>query len=138
MKELGFSQSKNDQCIYVYHLDATLIVAVYVDDIIIAGDSEAAIERFINDIGKRFKVKDMGKLHYFLGVKVVYVDGGKILLSQPTYTREILRRFGMENSKSIATPVDQGLRLMKATKNDQSVNQELYQSAVGKSSVSIH
>ena len=56
---------------------------------------------------------------------------GKISLCQPTYTREILRRFGMENSKSIATPVDQGSRLMKATENDQTVNQELYQSAVG-------
>ena len=63
MKEFGFSQSKNDPCIYVYRLDATLIVAVYVDDIIIAGDSETAIGHFINDIGKRFKVKDMGKLH---------------------------------------------------------------------------
>ena len=76
-------------------------------------------------------MKNMGKLHYFLGVKIVYPGSGKIWIGQPAYTAEVLKRFQMENSKPIATPIDTGTKLTKATEDSKLFNQELYQSAIG-------
>jgi len=42
---------------------------VYVDDIILAGKSQQAIAKVKADLGDCFQVKDMEKLHYFLGVQ---------------------------------------------------------------------
>ena len=76
-------------------------------------------------------MRDMGKLHYFLGVKIAYPGSGKIWIGQPAYTEEVLRRFQMENYKPTATPIDTGAKLTKATEDSKLFNQELYQSAIG-------
>ena len=68
----------------------------------------------------------MGKLHYFLGVKIAYPGSGKIWIGQPAYTVEVLKRFQMENSKPTATPIDIGAKLTKATEDSKLFNQELY------------
>ena len=73
----------------------------------------------------------MGKLHYFLGVKIAYPGSGKIWIGQPAYTAEVLKRFQMENSKPTATPIDTGAKLTKATEDRKLFNQELHQSAIG-------
>ena len=61
------------------------IVAVYVDDIILAGESSTRIPELIQKIAEKFKIKDMGKLHHFLGVKIVYLKKNKIWIGQQTY-----------------------------------------------------
>ena len=73
----------------------------------------------------------MGKLHYFLGVRIAYPGSGKIWIGQPAYTAEVLKRFQMENSKPTATPIDTGAKLTKATEDSKLFNQKLYQSAIG-------
>ena len=73
----------------------------------------------------------MGKLHYFLGVKIAYPGSGKIWIGQPAYTAEVLKRFQMENSKPTVTPIDTGGKLTKATEDSKLFNQELCQSAIG-------
>ena len=72
----------------------------------------------------------MRKLHYFLGVKIAYPGSGKILIGQPAYTAEILKRFQMENFKPTATPIDTDAKLTIATEDCKLFNQELYQSAI--------
>ena len=57
MKESGFKQSASDPCIYILNSDELLLVAVYVDDIIVAGSSEVLMQRFIDKIGERFKIR---------------------------------------------------------------------------------
>lgn len=44
---------------------------MYVDDIIVAGESEKLVDDFKRALGERFDVKDLGKLHYFLGMRIV-------------------------------------------------------------------
>ena len=91
------------------------IAAVYVDDIILASKSSTRIQEFIKSISESFDIKDMGKLHYFLGVKIAYPGSGKIWIRQPAYTAEVLKRFQMENSKPTATAIDNGAKLTKVT-----------------------
>ena len=72
LKLMGFKQSTSDPCICTSttESDGLFILAVYVDDILLAGKSQHKIAQVKADLGKRFQLKDMGELHYFLGVSV--------------------------------------------------------------------
>ena len=87
MKKMKYVQTKADPCIYVFKdKTETVIIAVYVDDILIAGTSNKKIAEVKAAIANRFEVKDMGELHYFLGVKIVRdSQAGTIWLGQPSY-----------------------------------------------------
>ena len=130
LKKMHFKQLENDPCIYTLTSGGEIfIVAVYVD-IILASTSSTRIQEFIKSISESFDIKDMGKLHYFLGVKIAYPESGKIWIGQPAYTAEVLKRFQMENSKPTPTPIDTGAKWTKATEDRKLFNQELYQSAI--------
>ena len=105
----------------------TVIIAVYVDDIIIAGKTEEIIQQYIKEIAEKFDVMDMGTLHHFLGIKITYADSGNIWIGQPMYMREVLKKFGMDESKPVATPVESRSKLVKTTDDDELVDTELYQ-----------
>ena len=54
-------------------------------------------------------MKDLGELNHFFGVKIVQNHGaGTVWIGQPTYTKAILQKFGLENCKPLTTPVDVG------------------------------
>ena len=132
LKKMGFKQSNYDPCIYMLNSGGEIVViAVYVDDIIIAGKTEEIVQQYIKKIAEKFDVTDMGTLHHFLGMKITYADSGDIWIGQPTYVRDVLKKFGMDDSKPVATPVESGNKLVKATDDDELVDTELYQSAVG-------
>jgi hypothetical protein len=71
-----------------------LIIFIYVDDLIFTGD-EQLIHSCKEDLAKEFEIKDMGLLHYFLGLEIWQRDG-EIFVSQGKYAREILGKFHME------------------------------------------
>jgi hypothetical protein len=56
-------------------------------------------------------MKDLGLIHYFLGLEV-WQRSGKIFLAQGKYTRDVLNRFGMMDCKSMSTPMITNLRKM--------------------------
>ena len=71
LKKMKFTQSSHDPCIYSRFSNGKIfIIAVYVDDIILAGDSEEDIAHAKESLSRRFDVEDMGRIHYFLGVKL--------------------------------------------------------------------
>ena len=51
-----------------------------------------------------FALKDLGDLHYFLGIEVKQIKDG-ILLTQEKYTTDILKRVGLEHCKPVSTPL---------------------------------
>ena len=71
-----------------------LIIFIYVDDLILTGD-EQLIHSCKEYLAKEFEMKDMGLLHYFLGLEIWQRDG-EIFVSQGKYVREILGKFHME------------------------------------------
>ncbi|GJS49217.1 putative reverse transcriptase domain-containing protein [Tanacetum coccineum] len=80
--ENGFSQSKSDYSLYTKSDKGVfLALLVYVDDIIITGNSVSEIEKFKVFLKSKFMIKDLGKLKYFLGIEVVDTDKG-ICLNQ--------------------------------------------------------
>ena len=85
---------------------------MYVDDVIIIGNSPSLVNHLIHKIAIAFALRDLGDLHSFLGIQVHYTLDG-ILLSQESYLRALLHSFGMANSKPCSTPMVSGLPLSK-------------------------
>ena len=56
---------------------------------------------------------------------------GEVWIGLTAYAESVLMKFGMENAKPVSTPTQSGMKLTKATKDDDRVDQQLYQSAVG-------
>jgi histone deacetylase 1/2 len=75
---------------------------IYVDDIIVTGSSQEAIDALLRDLKQDFSLKDLGDLHYFLGIEVRKDEDG-IVLSQEKYARDILARVGMLKCKPSVT-----------------------------------
>ena len=132
LRSLGFTQSKNDPCIYTRITGGELfVIAVYVDDIIQAGKNEKEIQEVKKSISEKFDAVDMGPLHYFLGVKVKQNEKGDVWIGQPSYIQTLLRKFRMEDCNPAETPADANQKLKKAEENEEMSNKEMYQSAVG-------
>ncbi|XP_021763635.1 uncharacterized protein LOC110728268 [Chenopodium quinoa] len=73
----GYSQSKNDYYLYLKRSAGYLIVvAVYMDDIIITGDDTDEILRLKKHLDDTFSIKDLRMLSYFLGIKVKHRQDG--------------------------------------------------------------
>jgi hypothetical protein len=103
---LGFKASKADTSLFFYNKGGTCIfVLIYVDDIIVANSTQQATNALLQDLKTDFALKDLGELHYFLGIEVKKILNG-ILLSQEKYTTsDILKRVGMMNYKLVHTPM---------------------------------
>jgi hypothetical protein len=108
---LGFIPSKADTSLFCYHKGGyTLFVLVYVDDIIVASSSQTATNALLQDLQHEFALKDLGDLHYFLGIEVKRTQEG-LVMSQQKYASDILVRAGMKNCKAIDTPLSTSEKL---------------------------
>jgi histone deacetylase 1/2 len=83
---------------------------IYVDDIIVTSSSPAAVDAVLKDLRMDFALKDLGHLHYFLGIEVKHVSSG-IVLSQQTYISDVLQRVGMGDCKPVTTPLSTSEKL---------------------------
>ena len=113
LQRLGFRPSKADTSLFFYKRGKVIIfMLVYVDDIIVASSSQKATNALLEDLKKDFALKDLGDLHYFLGIEVKKVTDG-ILLSQEKYVSDILKRSGMMNCKISNMPLSTTEKLSK-------------------------
>jgi hypothetical protein len=121
LHKLGFVKSPSEARLYVKGTDANLIiVSVYVDDLLVTGSYEKLIEEFKAEMLNVFKKTNLGLMSYFLGMEVKQSNDG-IFICQMKYAKEILKKFHMENCKSISTPMNMNLkenstRMMEQTK----------------------
>ena len=77
---------------------------VYVDDLIVIGNNNIFLHKFLQDLAAKFSVKDLGDLHYFLGIEVLPTPFG-LLLTQHKYIRDLLERINMVGSKECVPPL---------------------------------
>jgi histone deacetylase 1/2 len=111
LRQHGFLESTADTSLFILQRPAvTIYLLVYVDDIIVLSSSSLAIDRLILGLCQEFAVKDLGSLHYFLGVEVTRQSGG-LTLTQCQYARDLLRRAGMLKCKPADTPMSVVVKL---------------------------
>ena len=102
---IGFVKTKSDALLLVRHgAGDTLFVLVYVDDIIITGSNTLSVNQVITSLASKFSIKDLGNLHYFLGVEVIR-SSNSLILTQTNYVNEILNDELMTDCKSVNTPM---------------------------------
>lgn len=78
---------------------------MYVDDLIISGPNVSDIEKFKQEMKKKFSMSDLGLLSYYLGIEVKQDEEG-ITLSQSGYAGKILEAAGMTNCNGCETPME--------------------------------
>lgn len=101
--ELGFVASKADVPLFIFGKAGIYIyLLIYVDDIIIISSTFVATDKLLSQLRIDFAIKDLDKLHYFLGVEVQQTPKG-LFLTQKKYIHELLCRTNMLQSKGIAT-----------------------------------
>jgi hypothetical protein len=102
LQSLGFSKSIVDPN---HH---PVILVLYMDDLFLTGE-EHLIAQTKRELSTEFEMKDLGLMHYFLGLEV-WQKHGEIFLSQSKYAVDVLSRFGMLDCKSMTTPMISNLK----------------------------
>jgi hypothetical protein len=93
--------------------DEAVILLLYVDDLFLTGE-EKLITKCKQRLASEFEMKDLGLMHYFLGLEV-WRSPERIFLNQGKYTVEILKRFDMLECKPMNTPMEAKLKLLVNT-----------------------
>jgi hypothetical protein len=103
---IGFTASRSDASLFILRRGSeAAYLLLYVDDIVLTASSSTLLHALITKLKLEFAMKDMGPLHYFLGIRVRRTSRG-FFLSQEQYAEEILQRAGMVKCKTASTPVD--------------------------------
>ncbi|KAK8946678.1 hypothetical protein KSP39_PZI006528 [Platanthera zijinensis] len=134
VQEVDFTQSSAYFSLFTRHrATGTVLLLVYVDDILIIGDDSKGIQAVKQHLSSVFQTKDLGHLRYFLGLEVARRSDG-LALSQRKYCLDLLQDAGYSGCKPTATPMDSNHKLCAhASDTDLPLqNPEYYQRLVGK------
>ena len=138
VQDLGFRSSAHDPCIYIKcEGGKVMIIALYVDDLLLAGNDIEAILWMKGELNNRFEMKDLGEAKVCLGLEIVRDRKSKTLrVSQTKYTKSVLERFGMQDSRPVPTPMmpasNKGNSLDIVDSNDDvPATNEPYRQAIG-------
>lgn len=103
LKNIGFTRCERDYSVYA-EKGTGVILAVYVDDLIIVGVERDVIE-VKEKLASEFEMSDLGEAHWLLGMKIE-IDKSGIWISQGQYIQDVLRKFGMMECKPVGTPME--------------------------------
>eukprot|EP00253_Pinus_taeda_P028918 PITA_28918 len=118
LMKLGFTRSEADPKLYFkVEYDKPLILVLYVDDLFLTG-ANPLIHKCKREMASEFEMKELGPIHYFLGLEV-WQKPREIFLSQGKYVVKILKRFGMMGCKPVTTSRILTLRSYMVVMSDQ-------------------
>ncbi|GJV61507.1 retrovirus-related pol polyprotein from transposon TNT 1-94 [Tanacetum coccineum] len=94
-----------------------IIVQIYVSDIIFSSTSQNLCDDFEKIMHDEFEMSMMGELNFFLGLQIKQIEDG-IFFNQSKYIKEMLKKFGLEDSKQTKTPMSTEIKLTKDDEAD--------------------
>ncbi|RAQ99895.1 CoA-transferase family III [Stemphylium lycopersici] len=133
LREIGFTQSEVDPCLLI-HKKREIIILIHVDDIPIAAPKLTDVLWFKRELGKIFKIKDLGEPEKILGMRVTRDRKRGILkLDQGHFVRDSLAKMGMNHEKAAPThsPMDSYEALKPSSHMDERCDKAEYQSING-------
>ena len=116
LQGIGASRTLADPCLYKWNhpVHGRVFILVYVDDLIIAGDTLKGVQAVKDQVAAKFEVRDMEEVKDFIGIKVMRNREAKtITLSYPGHTAALFASFGMAASTPNKTPMASGTSLTK-------------------------
>ena len=99
------------------------------DDVVYTGNDDAMIEKFKEEMMKRYEMTDLGILHHFLGIGVIQ-EANNIFIHQRKYVETLLEKFVLKGCKPVSTPLIANEKLKKDV-GSESADASLYKSIVG-------
>lgn len=119
------TQMKNDPCVFYDRTSSQFtIVAVYVDDLLLASTSASNIEKIQLQLENEFDVRVLSAT-YFLGL-TIKLDDHNLTISQENFINKIVERFGMVDCNTVARPINEYV-----VQNNEIVTNVPYREAVG-------
>ncbi|GJZ37569.1 retrovirus-related pol polyprotein from transposon TNT 1-94 [Tanacetum coccineum] len=106
-----------------------IIVQIYMDDIIFGSTCQDLCDDFSKIIYDEFDMSMMGELNFFLGLQIKQLEDG-IFFNQSKYIKEMLKKFGLEGSKSIKTPMSSETKPTQ-DEDGESVDDKKYHGMIG-------
>jgi Reverse transcriptase (RNA-dependent DNA polymerase)/Integrase core domain len=138
--KFDFIRLATDNCIYIKRSnDYLIIIALYVDDLLILSDSIPKLKQFKQELADTFEMMDMGEARFILGIKIDRDRTKRTLsISQTEYINKMLANHNMTecDSKSSTTPMEVGLKLtasgsMIESEETRVIDTKRYQAAIG-------
>ena len=115
---MGFTKSKADSNLYYkVGYGNRVILLLYVDDLFVTG-MDGLIVDTKRKLAVEFEMKDLGMMHYFLGMEV-WQNADGIFLGQGKYVVDILKIFRMMDCKAMTTPMASNLKLLNDASSSQ-------------------
>ena len=131
MTTQGLQQSIMDPCVYVRRTkSSTLIILIWVDDLIIAASDLNTLNKFKTNFGNSFLTKDLGTLKWFLGINF-NINDKFISLDQSFYVQTILNRFNMNEAKPRSLPCDPSVYDLLRQQSEYLENPRPYRELIG-------
>jgi hypothetical protein len=125
----GFKISKDDSTLFTRRIGEDLfVVQIYVDDIIFGSTNKSFCDEFSKIMTDRFEISMMGVLTFFLGFQIKQVKD-VTFISQTKYTRDILKKFGLDKTKFIKTPIGTN-DYLDLDMGGTSIDQKVYRSMI--------
>ncbi|WVZ81763.1 hypothetical protein U9M48_029105 [Paspalum notatum var. saurae] len=126
----GFVMGSVDKTLFLLSRGGdTLIVQIYVDDIIFGGSSHALVSSFAEQMSREFEMSLMGELQFFLGLQIKQGLEGNFV-HQAKYTRDILKKFNMSDYKPMTTPMSTNT-VLDADEDGEAVDQKEFRGMIG-------
>ncbi|XP_066333416.1 uncharacterized mitochondrial protein AtMg00810-like [Miscanthus floridulus] len=107
----------------------SLIVQIYVDDIIFGGSSHALVAKFADLMRREFEMSIMGELTFFLGLQIKQTREG-MFVHQGKYTKDVLKKFDMGEAKPLSTPMST-MTALDTDEKGEVMDQKEYRSMIG-------
>jgi len=106
LKSMNFESLNSDKCVYKFKSDTCeIILLLYVDDVIVLTNDKQQYLNVVSELSKSFKLKDLGKLSYCLGIQFSQTDNS-ITMNQSKYINDLLVKFNMVDCKPVVSPMD--------------------------------
>jgi hypothetical protein len=111
--QIGFTRSITDPNVYIYFINKEFfILAIYVDDTILATNSLQLLHHIKSTLNKKFEMSDLGEIHHCLGLKILCNrNEGYICITQERYLQQKLQEFHFQDCNPISTPMETSLKL---------------------------
>ena len=119
-----------DNTLFTKRKDPNLIIVqIYVDDIIFGSTCQDMCGEFAKIMHDEFEMSMMGELNFFLGLQIKQLED-EIFFNQYKYIKEMLKKFGLEDSKPMKTPMSTEVKLTKDDEGE-SVDNTKYRGMIG-------
>ncbi|KAK2443673.1 putative mitochondrial protein [Trifolium repens] len=131
LSHIGFKKCTVEYGVYVKCSadSSSLIICLYVDDLLVTGSDSNEIEKFELTMNKEFEMTDLGSLSYFLGMEFVKTSKG-MMMYQHKYASELLERFEMDSCNQVSNPCDTNSKL-KECSEEEVVDSTMFKQIIG-------